>query len=118
MKPLMADPAYRTEFPQIDECSLRIFGITADQAEAFKKPDDWDDIERELVSVQVSSFEDVGWDLTDNKRRPLRVFHHFNQQLWLAIRGVAGLLPFQPDNEMSSDLETSLAREAARFRRR
>ncbi len=34
-----------------------------------------------------------------DKRRPLRIFGHFNQQLWLAIRGVAGSLPFQAESD-------------------
>ncbi len=54
--------------------------------------------------------------MTDAKRRPLRMLHHFNVQLWLAIRGVAGSLPFQAEKE-PDDLQVSLARDAAIFLR-
>ena len=64
------------------------------------------------------AFEDAGWDVTDNKRRPLRVLGHFNQQLWLALRGVAGELPFQPDDAKPEAWVSALAAEAARFRKR
>jgi len=37
--------------------------------------------------------EAEGWDVTDDKRRPLRMLGQFSSQLWLALRGVAGTLP-------------------------
>ena len=118
MKPSAQEPENRAEFPEIDECSVRVFGLTADEAESAPRPDDWDDIELKPVADQVRAFEAEGWDVTDNKRRPLRMFRQLNQQLWLAIRGVAGTLPFHADEDEASSLEKCLAREAARFRRR
>jgi hypothetical protein len=108
----------RAEFPELDACSRAIFGLTADEAEAAPRPADWDDIEQRSVAEQVDAFEREGWDVTDNKRRPLRTFAHFNQQLWLALRGVAGRLPFQPDTPEPDDWGRSLAADAKRFRRR
>jgi hypothetical protein len=118
LKPAAQEPESRAEFPEIDECSLRLFGLTADEAEAFPRPDGWDGVERQPIAAQVAAFEAEGWDVTDNKRRPLRMFWQFNQQLWLAVRGVAGSLPFQAEDDGEAALETKLAREAARFRRR
>jgi hypothetical protein len=46
------------------------------------------------------------------------MFAHFNRQLWLAVRGVAGNLPFQAEVEESeSDWATSLGADAVKFRR-
>jgi hypothetical protein len=119
MKPGAQEPENRADFPEIDACSMEIFGLTADEALAVPRPEGWDHIEDKPVSVQVAAFEREGWDVTDNKRRPLRMFHQLNQQLWLAIRGVAGTLPFHAgDDDNLSPLASSLAREAARFRRR
>src|ERR1700754_3277360 len=99
MKREFAEPEARAEHPELDECSQKIFGLTADEAEAAPRPADWDDIETKAVPVQVDAFEAAGWDVTDDKRRPLRTLVHWNQQLWLAIRGVAGTLPFVPDDD-------------------
>jgi hypothetical protein len=118
LKPAAQEPENRAEFPEIDECSLRLFGLTADRAEATPRPEGWDGVELQPIAAQVAAFEAEGWDVTDNKRRPLRMFRQFNQQLWLALRGVAGSLPFQADDDGQAALEASLAREAARFRRR
>jgi hypothetical protein len=118
MKRDFAEPEARAEFPEIDECSLKNFGLTADQADEIARPADWDGIDRAPLGKQVFAFEDAGWDVTDDKRRPLRVLVHFNQQLWLAIRGVAGELPFQAEVDPSEALLSSLARDAERFRKR
>ena len=121
MKREFAEPQARTEHPELDECSLAIFGLTADQAEEAPRPAGWDDIETAPVQKQVFAFEDAGWDVTDDKRRPLRTFGHWNQQLWLAIRGVAGTLPFQPDDDdhrPDKDWGASLAADAKRFKKR
>jgi hypothetical protein len=56
--------------------------------------------------------------VTDDKRRPLRVLGHFNQQLWLAVRGVGGQLPFQAESHAPEAWISKLAAEAARFRKR
>jgi hypothetical protein len=120
MKPAYADEGARAEFPEIDAVSTEVFGLTADEAEEVARPEGWDRIERRPVPEQVAAFEAEGWDVTDNRRRPLRMFAHFNQQLWLAIRGVAGSVPFQPDDpEPDNDRwASSMAAEAKRFRRR
>jgi hypothetical protein len=118
MKPAYASAEARAEFPEIDACSLELFGLTADQAEDLERPVDWDGIERRPMPEQVAAFEANGWDVTDNKRRPLRMLGHFNQQLWLALRGVAGQLPFQPDDDPPDNWGSTLAADAARFRRR
>ena len=118
MKPAYAEPEARAEFPEIDAVSMALFGITADQAEEIARPEGWDGVERKPIAQQVLAFEDAGWDVTDNRRRPLRTLCHFNQQLWLAIRGVAGALPFQPDDDKPADWAKAMAAEAARFRKR
>ncbi|HEX5378653.1 MAG TPA: hypothetical protein VFW47_08760 [Phenylobacterium sp.] len=118
MKPAFADPENRAEFPEIDALSLKLFGLTADQAEDVPRPAGWDRIERQPIPRQVEAFEAAGWDVTDNKRRPLRMLGQFNQQLWLALRGVAGEVPFVPDTDKPAAWESGLAAEAARFRKR
>jgi len=120
MKREFAEPEARAEHPELDECSMKVFGLTADQAEATPRPADWDGIETAPVQKQVDAFEAAGWDVTDDKRRPLRTLGHWNQQLWLAIRGVAGALPFQPDDDHRPDKDwgASLAADAKRFKKR
>ena len=118
MKRDFAAPEARAEHPEIDEVSRAIFGLTADEAEETPRPADWDRVERQPVPKQVFAFEDEGWDVTDDKRRPLRVLEHFNQQLWLAIRGVAGTVPFQPEDDTPDPWGASLATEAKRFKKR
>lgn len=116
MNPRYADADARDHFADIDECSRAVFGLTADEAEDAPRPDGWDRIERKPLREQVAAFEAEGWDVTDDKRRPLRMLEHFNVQLWLALRGVAGALPFQP--EAAPDPGSSaLAAEAKRFQR-
>ena len=117
MKPRYADLDARSEFPEIDEVSTAIFSLTADEAEDVTRPDGWDRIERKPQRQQIDAFEAEGWDVTDDKRRPLRMFDHFNVQLWLAVRGVAGELPFQAQPDETETLSASLAAEAARFRK-
>ena len=111
-----AEPEARAEFPEINACASALFGLTADEAEAVTRPPGWDDIEGKAPAIQVAAFEAEGWDVTDNKRRPLRMLHHFNVQLWLAVRGVAGTLPFHVEKE-PDELKASLAKEAAIFLR-
>jgi len=118
MKREFAEPEARTEFPELDDCSRALFGLTADEAEAVARPAGWDGIESQPIQKQVFAFEDAGWDVTDDKRRPMRILGHFNQQLWLALRGVAGELPFQPDDDAPEGWVSQLAAEAARFRNR
>jgi hypothetical protein len=118
MKREFAEAEARAEFPELDVCSRALFGLTADEAEAIARPAGWDGIERQPIQKQVFAFEDSGWDVTDDKRRPMRILGHFNQQLWLALRGVAGELPFRPDDETPERWVSTLAAEAARFRKR
>jgi hypothetical protein len=118
MKRDFAAPEARAEHPEIDEVSRAAFGLTADEAEETPRPAGWDRVERQPIPKQVFAFEDAGWDVTDDKRRPLRVLEHFNQQLWLAIRGVAGSLPFEPEDNTPDPWGASLAAEAKRFKKR
>lgn len=121
LKPRYAEPENRAEFPEIDEVSRANFGITLDEAEDVDLPAGWDKIDRKPDRDQVAAFEAAGWDVTD-KRRPLRMLGQFKLQLWLAIRGVAGQLPFQapPDDwkaDESDPFRSSLAQDAAAFLR-
>ena len=118
MKPAWAEPEARAEHPEIDACSMAIFGLTADEAEAVERPADWDDIDALPLRDQVDAFEAAGWDVTE-RRKPLRMLGHFNQQLWLAIRGVAGTLPFAAeDDTVLTGWGASLAADAKAFRKR
>jgi hypothetical protein len=117
MNPRWAEPEARESFPEIDACSVANFGLTAEAAQDVVRPADWDGIDRRPVPEQVRAFEAAGWDVTDDRRRPLRMLGHFSLQLWLALRGVAGELPFQPDEPEPDAWGGSLAAEAARFRR-
>ncbi len=118
LKREFAEPEARAEHPEIDECSLANLGLTSEQAENHARPSGWENPERLAIAAQVAAFEAEGWDVTDDKRRPLRVLGHFNQQLWLAIRGVAGALPFQPEDDRPDPWGASLAAQASRFRKR
>lgn len=118
LKREFAEPEARAEFPEIDACAKALFGLTADEAEAVARPRGWDDIECKAPAIQVAAFEAEGWDVTDNKRRPLRVLGHFSGPLWLAIRGVAGTLPFQPESGEPEAWVSKLEAEATRFRKR
>ncbi len=118
MKPAYREVDARADYPEIDDCSRAIFGLTADEAEAVPRPADWDGIEHRPISEQVGAFEAAGWDVTDNKRKPLKMLEHFNQQLWLAVRGVAGELPFHAEDAKPEKWATRLEAEASRFRKR
>ena len=119
MKREFAEPEARAEHPEIDARSRALFGLTAEEAQAVPRPPGWDGIEARPVADQVAAFEAAGWDVTDDKRRPLRMLLHFNQQLWLALRGVAGELPFQaPPPEAPDRWAANLAAEAKRFKKR
>jgi hypothetical protein len=119
LKREFAEPEARAEFPQIDACTTALFGLTTDEAEASPRPAGWDGIEDKPPAEQVAAFEAEGWDVTDNKRRPLRVLGHFSGPLWLALRGVAGTLPvhWEPE-EAPGRWASKLAEEARQFRKR
>jgi hypothetical protein len=116
MNTRLSDEGAAADYPEIDECSRAIFGLTADEADDVARPEGWDRIERKPLRDQVAAFEAEGWDVTDDKRRPLRMLGQFNVQLWLALREVAGELPFQAEPD-TDDMASNLAAEAARFRR-
>ena len=122
MKRDFAAPEARAEHPEIDEVSRANFALTADEAEETPRPEGWDGIERQPIPRQVFAFEDAGWDVTDDKRRPLRMLEHFNQQLWLALCGVAGRLPeappAPPEKERADPWAANLAAEAKAFKKR
>ena len=118
MKPAYADPDQRGDFPEIDLASTAIFGLTADEAAAVARPADWTEIGDLAPRDQVARFEAAGWDVTDDKRRPLRMLRQFAPQLWLAIHGVAGQLPHVPEDDKPDDWASRMARDAAAFRKR
>jgi hypothetical protein len=119
MKPRMGDVDARPEFPEIDEVVRATFGLTADEADDVERPAGWDRIERKGEREQAAAFEAEGWDVTDDKRRPLRTLSHFSAPMWLAIRGVAGSVPFVPEEEdkVEKAMMSSLAADALRFKR-
>jgi hypothetical protein len=115
-----AEPEARADNPELDETSLKLFGITADQAEATDLPDGLRAIDTAPPQKQAELFEASGWDITDDKRKPMRTLAHWNQQLWLAIHGVAGTVPFaaEPADKGEDDWTSALAKDAARFKKR
>jgi hypothetical protein len=120
MKPRMADADALAEFPQIDEVIKATFGLTNDEADAVERPAGWDRIERKDERTQAAAFEAAGWDVAGDNRRPLRLLGHFSGPMWLAVRGVAGSVPFAPDlsDDAAKDrMMSSLAADAARFRK-
>lgn len=119
MKPRAADPDERDEFPEIAETARAAFGLTPEEAEAVALPADWDGIERLDPADRVEAFAAEGWDVTDARRKPLRMLAHWALPLALAMRGVAGALPFhaEPDHT-PGDWGAGLKAEAARFRKR
>jgi hypothetical protein len=119
MKPAYAAPENRADYPEIDACSKAIFGLTADEAEAVEWPADLDRVDRLEPRDQVAAFEAAGWDVTDDKRRPLRMLRQLGPQLWLAVNEVAGGLPFVPGDEPEPDAwAAGLKADAAKFRKR
>ncbi len=119
LKPRMADLGAEAEYPIIDEVCLKAFGITVAQADEIARPAGWDNIENKPLPAQIDQFEAEGMDVTD-KRRPLRTLQLLSAPLWLALRGVAGELPFKADTS-EEDAEdaamAALAKEAKAFRR-
>jgi hypothetical protein len=118
MTPRMGDLDARPDFPELDEVSRGLFGLTADEADEVPRPEGWDRIDVKPERDQIAAFEAAGWDVMDDRHRPLRLFAHFNVQLWLAVRGVAGTLPFVPEGDDGEAASMArLAAEAARFRK-
>ena len=113
----LADPDARAEHPEIDAFLKTTFGLTADEADAVAKPAGWDNIERRSPMEQANAFETAGWDITDAKRRPLRMLAHYSLPMWLAVRGVAGSLPFVPEEPEPDTWGGSMAEAARKFRK-
>jgi hypothetical protein len=119
MKPAYSAPESRADFPEVDACAQANFGLSLDEAEATALPDHVDSIDPLSPREQVAAFEGAGWDVTDDKRRPLRMLRQFGAPLWLVIHGVAGRLPHRPaDDDQPGDWASKLAADAAKFRRR
>ena len=123
MKPRLADPDLVHEHPEVDAVAVEAFGLSLDEAGATALPADWPDHFRDLCRQSpaelVEAFEAEGWDVTDKRRKPLRLLPLFALPLALAARGVAGALPFaaEPDHPVA-DWGASLKAEAGRFRKR
>lgn len=123
MKPAVADPDRRDEHPEVDAVAMEAFGLTLDDAEATALPADWPealrDLHRQSPAQLVEAFEAEGWDVTDTRRKPLRLLPILALPLALAARGVAGRLPFaaEPDHP-ETDWGAGLKAEAGRFRTR
>ena len=118
MKPRHADPDARAEFPDIDETARSAFGLTVEAAEAFALPADWDGIERLDGFDLTDAGAAEGWDVNDDRRKPLRMLPHFALPLALAMRGLAGELPFQPEDTTPEPWGAGMAADAKRFRKR
>ena len=123
MKPRVADPDLRHEHPEVDAVAVEAFGLTLDEAEATPLPPDWPealkDLHRKSPAELAEAFEAEGWDVTDSRRKPLRVLPLLALPLALAARGVAGTLPFAPEpDHPTTDWGASLKAEAGRFRKR
>lgn len=123
MTPRLADPDLVHDHPEVDAVALEAFGLSLEAAEATALPADWPDPLRDLhrrsPAELVEAFEAEGWDVTDKRRKPLRMLPIFALPLALAARGVAGQLPFaaEPDHPVT-DWGASLKAEAGRFRKR
>jgi len=118
MRPRLADPDMIDEHPEVNEAVRTALGIDCDEATAAT-PADWDDIHRLDPADMVEAFEAEGWDVTDKRRKPLRMLPILALPLALAMRGVAGELPFvaEPDQPVT-DWGSNLKAEASRFRKR
>ncbi len=119
MKPRFADPDMPEGLEEIDALSVALFGLSLEAADDAERPADWDRIERLAPSDMVEVFEAEGWDVTDKKRKALRLLPHLALPLALAMRGVAGELPFVAEPDVKeTDWGSNLAAEAIRFRKR
>jgi hypothetical protein len=119
MKPRMADLGAEAEFPEIDDACKAAFGISVTEADEIARPAGWDNIENKSTAVQAEQAEAEGMDVTD-KRRTLRMLAVIASPMWLALRGVAGDLPFQADtSEEDADaaMLAGLAKDASAFRK-
>ena len=108
MKPRLADPDLLDEHPEVDDVARAAFGLTPAEADEVPLPADL-----------AEAFEAEGWDVADKRRKPLRMLPVLALPLALAVRGVAGQLPFvaEPDHP-TTDWGAGLKAEAGRFRKR
>ena len=123
MTPRLADPDLIDEHPEVDAVARAAFGLTPAEAAAVPLPADWPDPLRDLhrrsPAELADLFEAEGWDVTDRRRKPLRMLPLFALPLALAARGVAGALPFAPGpDHPETDWGAGLKAEAGRFRKR
>jgi hypothetical protein len=118
LKPAYADPDNRAAFPEVDACTRALFGLTGEEVEAAARPADFDEIEALEAREQAEMFAAAGWDVTDDKRRPLRMLRQLGPALWLALHGVAGSLPHLPEDDDPDPWASKLAADAAKFRKR
>lgn len=118
MRPRLADPDMIDEHPEVNEAIRTALSIDFDEA-TTAIPADWDGIHRLDPADMVEAFEAEGWDVTDKRRKPLRMLPILALPLALAMRGVAGELPFvaEPDQPVT-DWGSNLKAEASRFRKR
>lgn len=119
LKSRMADLGAEAEFPEIDQAATAAFGLSVTEADAVERPAGWDNIENKDASTQADQAEAEGWDVTD-KRRPLRMLGVLAAPFWLAVRGVAGELPFVADTVEEDDEAAMLAKlagDASAFRK-
>ena len=118
MKPRLADPDMIDEHPEVNDAVRTALGIDFDEATAAI-PADWDNIHRLDPQDMADAFEAEGWDVTDKRRKPLRMLPILALPLALAMRGIAGELPFvaEPDQPVT-DWGSNLKAEASRFRKR
>ena len=123
MKPRLADPDLIHDHPEVDAVAVEAFGLSLEAAEATPLPADWPDHLRDLhrrsPAELAEAFEAEGWDVADKRRKPLRMLPVLALPLALAVRGVAGRLPFvaEPDHP-TTDWGAGLKAEAGRFRKR
>lgn len=123
MKPRIADPDEAHDFPDIAEeieaAARAAFGLTPAEAAAVPLPAGWDGIERLDPEDRAEAFAAGGWDVLDARRKPLRMLGWWALPLALAMRGIAGALPFhaEPDRPVT-DWGSNLKAEATRFRKR
>jgi hypothetical protein len=118
MKPRLADPDMSDEHPEVNDAVRAALGIDFDEAMAAC-PADWDGIDRLDPMDMVEAFEAEGWDVTDKRRKPLRMLPILALPLALAMRGIAGDLPFVPEvDHPVTDWGSNLKAEAKAFRKR
>ncbi len=54
MKREFAEPEARMGFPELDDCSRTLFGLTADEAQSAPRPPGWDGMETQPIPSRYS----------------------------------------------------------------